>query len=113
MAEERRKKFRVSVTRPVVIQLSSGKKVHAYISDFAENGMGVLTSVPAEIGAKLVFIFSLPIGNDIHDLRLVGEIMYCRIRADKYINGVAFPDLSPELHKIIKKYILSVRSKRA
>ena len=112
MVEERRKRSRVSVSRPVVIHLSSGKKVHAYITDMAENGMAVLTTMPADIGAKLVFVFSLPIGNDVHEFKITGEIMYSRVRADKYTNGIAFLNLNTDNQNIIKNFIQTIRSKR-
>ena len=112
MAEEPRKINKVLFTRPVVIVLSSGKSVHSYINEVSDNGIGILTLMPAEIGAKLTFNFTLPLDDKKYDLGLRGKIVWCRLRADKYISGVIFDEMTKADSKILKKFVLEIRHKR-
>ena len=112
MAEERRKKLRAAITRPVIIYLSNGSKVHAYIIDLAENGIAIKTAMPAGIGAELTFKFSFPLKNQTHDFVVKGKVIYCHLRADKYVSGIQFINMKKEYGKLFKGIILEVNSKR-
>jgi len=113
MSTEKRKKLRVSVARPVVIVLSSGKKVHAFTVNISEIGMGIMTHIEAEKGAKLGFRFSIQVGKKAEEFDIKGTIMHCHVRADKYYSGVAFLGLSDEQKKNLRKFVLDLRGSRA
>ena len=112
MTEERKKKLHASVTRPVIIYLSNGSKVHAYIIDLAGNGFSIKTAMPAGIGVQLIFKFSLPLKSQIHDFVIKGKVVYCHLRADKYVSGIQFINMKKEYESLFKAIILELNGKR-
>jgi len=113
MVEERRKKLRATITRPVIIYLSDGSKVHAYIVDLAENGIAIKTAIPAGVGAQLIFKFSFPLKNQTHDFTIKGKVIYSHLRADKYVSGIQFVNMKKEYVGLIKAIILEINGKRS
>jgi len=113
MGEEKRKSLRVSVARPVAIILSSGKKVHAIIANISDQGIGILSHVPGDVKAKLIFQFSLPIKDQSVSFKLTGQIIHSHLQADKYYSGVMFLNLSQEQQAKLITFIKEMRLKRS
>jgi len=112
VASEKRISNRVKVTRPVVILLSSGKKVHAYTSNFATNGMGILAHVPGEVNATLTFVMALPVKNVEKKVKVRGRIVHSHLRGDKYESGIEFVNVDDETTKIFADFVQELKNKR-
>lgn len=107
-----RKKNRVNVARPVVILLSSGKKVHAVIASFTVDGMNILTYAPGEVNAVLTFGFSLTIEKQQHIFKVRGKIVHSYLQADKYQSAIKFVEIDAETKTLFAKFINEINSKR-
>lgn len=102
----RHKRTRISIDRPILLQLSSGITVKARIRNISAGGISVLYPAPAEMNAVLKLHFQLPDRhNEPNTIHCQGIVRDCHISQLQFTTCLEFSGLDEQDKSVVEDFI--------